>query len=276
MKEAEAFFSYSNERERVRILKESGAPRPWTDDPVLNEFRFCNIFREDDRTTRAFRETVREPLREDPRVLIATIAWRWFNRIETCERISCRTWAEGDTATMREALDGLYPIVTGAYMIKSPTGMNKLEGLLLNIDTAKEHVPAILEACTSLESAHAALLKVPFLGPFLAYELVTDLRHTALLDTAPDINTWASAGPGAIRGLGWLVASDPGTFRYGGRKNQAEANTMMQQLLEQSRSLWAYPDRPWEMREVEHTLCEYDKLRRAQGGQTLKRRFECE
>jgi hypothetical protein len=43
---------WMDERERVRLLKESGTPRPWTADPVIAEWRFCNVNRCDDRETR--------------------------------------------------------------------------------------------------------------------------------------------------------------------------------------------------------------------------------
>jgi hypothetical protein len=50
------------------------------------------------------------------------------------------------------------------------------------------------------------------LGPFLAYEIVTDLRFTALLENAPDIMTWANPGPGAKRGITRLL--DEHTERF--------------------------------------------------------------
>lgn len=265
------FFDYANEREHIRIAKETGAPQfMWTQDPVLQQFRFCNIFREDDRTTVAFRETVRKPLRDDPRVLLATIGWRWFNRIETCERVPLEAWAEGDTAAMRKAFEGVIPLVTNAYMIKSPTGKNKLDGLLQNIESAKEYISDI--TFTSLESAHAQLREVPMLGPFLAYEIITDLRHTHLLENAPDIMTWASAGPGCQRGIEWVLGRKIPS--YASKAGQREALAVMRDLLDASRELWNYPHAPWEMREVEHTLCEFDKYRRGQEGARLKRRYQ--
>jgi hypothetical protein len=48
----------------------------------------------------------------------------------------------------------------------------------------------------------------------------------------------------------------------------------MQELLAQANEEWPEAWRPWEMREVEHWLCEYDKWRRGMGGQRLKRRMQ--
>ena len=54
---------------------------------------------------------------------------------------------------------------------------------------------------------------LPYAGfsGFMAYEVVTDLRHTKYLKNADDINTWANAGPGAVRGLN-RISCVAGTF----------------------------------------------------------------
>ena len=51
--ELDRFIYWQKERERIRVQKEVlKQPPPWTDDPILQEFKFCQVFREDDRTTR--------------------------------------------------------------------------------------------------------------------------------------------------------------------------------------------------------------------------------
>lgn len=275
MQEANQFFAFVNEREHIRIAKESGAPQfMWTQDPVLQKYRFCNVFREDDRTTRYFARTVRDPLRNKTEALIATIGWRWFNRIETCARVTTREWATADTGAMRAALRDVSPVVTGAYVIKTPTGMCKLEGILDSIDRVVVELAKPKFLPCSLEAWHAELTHLPYIGRFMAYEVVTDLRHTAMLENATDTMTWASAGPGCCRGAGWVRDGFPDSIRYPGVRGQESAMNVMRALLEMSLTEWDYPDRPWEMREVEHCLCEYDKYRRAQGGQRLKRKYQ--
>ena len=76
-------FIWQEERESIRRKKENGLPAPWTDDPILQEFKFHQINREEDRTTRWLKKHIREPLRDDPRVFMAVIIFRWFNLIET-------------------------------------------------------------------------------------------------------------------------------------------------------------------------------------------------
>lgn len=280
MKEASQFFDFVNLREHIRIAKETGAPQfMWTQDPVLQEFRFCNVFREDDRTTRYFKKTVRDPLRNDPAVLLATIAWRWFNRIETCAKLTLREWKELDLDNVRAALRGCSPLVTGAFLVKTPAKMSKLEGILECLEEARDYTETYrigewMRHDGSLERAHGQLMNIPYLGRFMAYEVVTDLRHTYLLEDAIDTDTWASAGPGCCRGAGRVAVGDPTAFPYGTKRSVQETLALMQDLLDASRMEWGYGERPWEMREVEHCLCEYDKMRRIQEGGTGKRRYK--
>jgi hypothetical protein len=96
-----------------------------------------------------------------------------------------------------------------------------------------------------------------------------------VLEDAPDVMTWASAGPGCARGLGRAVADDKERFGYGSDRDQAEMLAVMTEILAMSRDQGYWPQswRPWEMREVEHWACEFDKYERARGGERLKRRF---
>jgi hypothetical protein len=116
---------------------------------------------------------------------------------------------------------------------------------------------------------------VKYIGSFMAYELVTDLRHTALLRDAPDINTWAATGPGAARGLDWVFGGPTVPRGYGKPKWEAADLAEMMVLLEMSRDPRNWPAEwpRWELREVEHTLCEYDKWKRGCNGEKLKRTY---
>ena len=84
------------------------------------------------------------------------------------------------------------------------------------------------------------------------------------LDKAPDINTWAVAGPGAIRGLHRLHGRN-----YKTALRQEQACEEMCELLELSKmSLPDFIPR-LELREIEHSLCETDKWLRVAAGQGL-------
>lgn len=284
------FFAYARERERTRITKthvdglcaeETLGGRPaYTTDPILQRYRFCNVFREDDRTTRWIRQNVTAD-RYQNSLLGALYLARWFNRIETLERLVSNwnllrgfgtpTWADD----VRERLRGISPIVTGAYIVKTPPGLCKLDGILdcsagflLMARANNEHmIISNRSGKYTLQRTHTWLQCCPYMGPFMAYEVVTDLRHTPLLDNAPDIMTWASAGPGAARGLQRVFGG--AVLGYNSQAGQQKMNVLMGCLLAYSRQaeLWPWTERPWEMREVEHTLCEFDKYERVRLGE---------
>ncbi len=88
------FFATARERYRILLRRRARQPWPWTSDRIFRENRFCNVFREDDRTTQWFREHLRDPLSEQPdRVLAATVGF-------TCCSLAsgrCARWT-GDCA----------------------------------------------------------------------------------------------------------------------------------------------------------------------------------
>jgi len=298
------FFSYARERHTIYLRRAAGSPPPWTEDPVLQTYRFCNIFRELDSTTQWFRTNVRDPLRERPEVLLATVVFRLFNRITTGEAIFVQpnlltgrtAWEDflvtRDTSGLKLSIlayCGSGPYTTGSYMTKTPEGMKKLDGMLKVVEWFNQGSQrpgtilwsswrVVAESMITdkhpwdLETAWRWLATFPFIGAFTAYEIVTDLRHTALLARASDINTWANPGPGAKRGLN-IYHGRPIKINVW-REVYIEEMVL---LLEASRDPQYWPPEwgAWELREVEHTLCEFFKYERARTtGQGTRQRFK--
>lgn len=283
MKNLESYFSSAIERERIRRSRDAGEPPPWTDDRAFRRWRFCNVRREDDRTTVWFREHVRDlmPARtpaERVRAVEAAMIFRWFNRIDIGEQIADLLISGWNRPEARRRLgEWVGPMTNAAYMVNTPPGFKKLDGILECVDGARGYLPAMVARWgRSLREAHTDLLMIPRVGSFVAYEIVTDLRWTPVLDKAEDIRTWAAAGPGCAWGLGYLVDDDPKHFKYGSRKDQAEMLDIMRALVTLSRypRWWPYEDAPWEMREAEMWACEYAKWRKAMAGRRLKRTFK--
>ena len=49
----QSFFNFCKERENIRLKRERGLPRPWSKDPIFQNGRFLNVFREDDRVSKS-------------------------------------------------------------------------------------------------------------------------------------------------------------------------------------------------------------------------------
>jgi len=187
------------------------------------------VHREDDKTTIWFRDHIRRHL-VGLAVVRATVAFRWFNRIETGQLIQDLLVDKWDTAEACRRLRDIHPVVTGAYIIRGWEGFNKLEGILQAIDRAFPQLPAMVAKWgNSLEQAWKDLTRIDYLGGFMSYEIVSDLRWTPVLSEAKDIMTWSNAGPGCARGLGWVVDGKPGRFNCG-PKSQREMLPLMRML----------------------------------------------
>jgi hypothetical protein len=92
--------------ERIRIWKEktSGAAPPYTEDPVLSTYRFCNIFREFDRQTIEF-HTLLNPLRNDfPLWLLNMFYCRMVARTETIRYTGLLTFDAKENEALYERL----------------------------------------------------------------------------------------------------------------------------------------------------------------------------
>lgn len=274
------FFETARERYRIKLAREEGKPKPWTQDRVFQAWRFCNVHREDDKTTYWFRKNIRGPLSaqgDKVKIAQATTIFRWFNRIETGIEIKDLLLGTWDSNEARRRLLNFSPVVTGAYIIKGPDGYTKLDGVLYCVDLALPVLERVVPRWgDTLKGAWEDLNEIYYLGRFMSYEIVSDLRWTPVLENAVDINTWANSGPGCARGLGWVVSENPSIFNPGSARDQQLMLEHMTTLLALSKEELYWPGswKKWEMREVEHHACEFDKYCRAKAGLKLKRRYK--
>ena len=260
------------ERENIRLQKEvSQLPPPWTSDSILREYKFCQVFREDDRTTRWFKTHIREPMKNSPDVLMATVIFRWFNWIPTG-----RTLIKHDLLknwNRKKAIEEITKQpkwITGAYIIKTPNGMDKVTGVaecISHMWQDREYLAKEIVKTKSLEDTWTLLRDYPYMGPFMAYEVVTDLRHTYLLEDAKDVLTWGNAGPGAMRGLNRLTGRDLGYCRssHDWVGEMQELYKIVQAKLPPH--ILQRNDMRYEMWEIEGGLCEFDKYSRIVKGE---------
>lgn len=305
------FFAYARERHAIFLRRQQGKTAPWTEDPILQKYRFTNVFREMDATTIWYRRYVREPMADRPELLAATVLFRWFNRMVTGETLFCQKdlitgetlfdeWLVlATTQRMPAATKHLHaalikqgpPWTTGAYIINTAglgTGMSKLDGVLAQFEAWANrewftHAQQMQVFNHSMEDFCRWMQESQGMGPFMAYEVACDLRWTILLARARDICTWANPGPGARRGSARIMGMGLDVHNKPAAASIEQSMETMRSTLAVSRDpvYWPSTSVPavapadvideiwpgWEMREVEHTLCEWDKYERARLGQ---------
>lgn len=284
-KGVEGYFAFLRERYRILLARRAGQAPPWTADPILQAWRFCNVRREDDKVTVWFRENIRDPLKDRPEVIFATIAFRWFNTIEAGKVLKPwlvnGQWRRWSIQEELEILmnDGV-SIFTGAFMINSRPGVRKHIDVLDNLDwvIGNTHSPFFGHGLTEPKTKAGMMdfvLTVPRLGNFAAYQVVVDLQYTYLLKDAPDLNTFTVAGPGCAKGIGLCAYDDAEHFKYGSKVHQEVMLAFMRSCLAQSRKPEFWPSEwpAFYLSDIENGFCEYAKWRTGHQGLRLKRKF---
>lgn len=303
----ETFWYWVNERHTI-YLRRAGTPTElerrqvpfrdcndgfYTDDPILREYRFCNVFRELDRVTVWIRKNIREPYADHPNLWLMLAIARTINWPDTLDHIM-KMGAWPDKQTWRPArISGVLDewagtgkkIYTGAYMIRAESDKSKYwyhwtkqryiaeivigrlwEGRLDWMSYLdKSAQPDSLSPYTPTLHGAWSMFQDPWYigwGPFMAYQVVVDMRHTRYLCEASDINTFAALGPGSKRGLNRLKG-----LPVNAPLSQDEGLGLM-------RDLWASQEQyraPWvpeiELSDIQNCLCEFDKYMRAKLGE---------
>ena len=83
------YWYFASERQRVFERRVAGEPGPWTDDPILREFKFCNVFRAADRVSQYMIRDVcyhDEPCSPEDR-LFHIAAFRTFSKTATWQAV---------------------------------------------------------------------------------------------------------------------------------------------------------------------------------------------
>lgn len=274
--------AFMRARHAIYLTRKAGAPPPWTTDPILSAYRFCNVYRELDTVTIWVRENIREPYADHPHLWFLLALARQINHPETLAEIfaeanPAKRW---DPERVRRVMNARAArgakVYTGAYMLYG--GNNATLGserdkpnftTKIVLDQPwRARVSVAKAADASLERLHRTLAQFQGWGGFMAYEVVCDARYTRYGERWADINTFAHAGPGAKRGLNRLHGRD---VKAG--LNDGDALNEMIALLPEVRKVWPRTrDCPkLELREIEHSLCEFDKYERVRLGQGTPR-----
>lgn len=250
------FWYWISERHKIYMKRFLGYAKPWTDDPILQSYKFCNVFRTLDTGTRWLVDNFLIAHYKEHGLLLGNIVWyRMINRISTAELLGWqKDWDTNEIISELQSING--PVFTSAYLIRSEQGMSKIESIVKAIEVVwsdRDQLAREMKAKNSLEVAHKLLLKYRLIGDFLAYEMVTDLSYTEMLRDTIDENTWCNIGPGALRGLRRL---------YGELVSKEDGVRLAVELLEKSKSVLDKSVPSLGIRDIEHSLCEVDKMAR--------------
>ena len=262
------FWYFLKARHETYLNRKAGKDKPWTTDELIQKFKFTNVFRELDAGTVWMREQLTKPHEDAPweQMIGNCAAYRLFNLIATGEVLGWRpTWDAKEVAKiLNERKAAGNTIFTDAHVVRSEFGRSKVDSVCDMVAQVYEAAPQIAQVARETQSLQAVfdeLKKIHMVGGFIAYEIVTDLRHTPVLREAKDTMTWANLGPGAARGMARI------------KYNHNKGIESMQQLLTESKANLPEDFPALEMRDIEHSLCEFDKYCRAKFGEGKVRSY---
>jgi hypothetical protein len=262
------FLYWITERESIRLRRLEGRYKPWTTDPILRQYRFCNIRRMDDVVSRWLLDNWYGPYKDHPNTLFAASLARFFNLPSTLGLITGMVYREGPPdwsgvkrAVLKAKQSG--PVFNAAYMVRGNDGPNKVISVVDHnvrcIDpNISRVIPSSMEAtCVNIRCGHG-------FGMFMAGQVTADLRWAIAGDWA-DRHSWAPLGPGSRRGLHRLTGLWAG---------QEEFVDRLRGIIEVChRELPSTITGRLEAMDYQNCLCEFDKYERTRLGEGQPKRL---
>jgi len=267
----EEFFRFMHERHMIyvrRFVKK--LPPPWTDNPILRDYKFTNVYRELDRGTIWYKEHVVPKAKTLKGILWFTVMYRLLNRVETFEKVglvSYRRWPSSREKWF-VSLKNLHKrtsIFTNAHLtLPSKTlGQSKIERYISVLDELHVELGRIsseVRRAKSLEEVFNILKQIPCVGNFISYEVCCDLMLAGAISFTE--NDWVNPGPGCKTGLRLIFPLTKTTEGFQDRIKQLQRDQNSYFSALGLRFPFLYQGKKMTLRSIEHSLCEYSKFKK--------------
>jgi hypothetical protein len=264
------FFDFAYERYQIMLKRNSGQLKPWTADPILQAYRFCNVYREHDTVTDWIRVNWREPHALDPDLWFAMVVARFINWPETLRDVGYPVpWKPSRLLKiMDRRRDNGLKVYSGAYMIRSDREYKGISKSIYQVESTfnplwKQRKNLRPQPGETLDAYHVRLSQRYGMGSFMAAQVVADLKYVEPLRSAKDWDTFAASGPGSRRGLN-RVLGRPKNNPWTEDEWRAELGKLRGQLL----PLFSKAKMPkLHAQDTQNLCCEWDKYERVRLGE---------
>lgn len=209
------YWRFASERHRTFERRVAGQPSPWTNDPIIQAYKFCNVYRAADRVSQYMIRDVcyhDESCRPEDR-LFQIVAFRTFSKVETWRSVRAflgryPTLDDLGDGRFTDALDhakqrngGLY---TGAFILCATDAYGQALKHLNHVELFRHMflqgaLGERLLLAKSLREVYDLLHGYPLMGDFMSYQIAIDLNYSDLINLSE--NEFTQAGPGALRGI---------------------------------------------------------------------------
>ncbi len=273
------FWDFVVERHRIwhrRFVEKQ--PSPWTDDPILRQFHFCNIFRDLDKGTIWYTEHVVQGSMSLASAVWATIIYRLVNSVWIFEQLGPaafdrKSWRE----MIREIRTRDILLNSEAYLTfpwphkfkGDGSRTDRFEYILQHLELEFDGLVHDLHDAKTLQEVGERLKTIYGIGPFLSLQIYRDLILAGFLSF--DTNDWVEIGVGALNSLRFLFGAEA-------RTDKRRRELIYELVADQEQQL---ANRGWPEFEscsltacdIENCLCEYGKYGKLVAGLGRKRYY---
>lgn len=210
----ETYWKFAVKRQEIFYNRINDQEFPWTNDKILQKYKFTNVYRASDRVSQYLIKNVIyngiKYTEED--MCFRILFFKLFNKIETWEYMEsklgdilyCTYEFEKYNKFLNECIEFNGTIYSAAYIMpsgKSSFGYEKKHqnNLKLLETMMKTEITNKVLKCKSLKALYEILMSYPTLGKFLAFQLAIDINYSELCDF--DESSFVVAGPGAQNGI---------------------------------------------------------------------------
>lgn len=270
----DTYWKFAVERQNIFFKRQKGESGPWTEDPVLQKYKFTNAYRASDRVSQfLIRDVIYNPelSNEGQEVFFRIILFKLFNKIETWnllrQNLGTITYKDFDAKIydriFTDAMSRGNAIYSGAYIM--PSGgkhfgldMKHRTHLKLIDMMMKDELFKKLADSKKMQHGFEMLRAYPTIGDFLAYQFIVDLNYSEL--TSFRESEFVVPGPGALDGIRKC-------FTDRGGLSEGELIKFVADIQEQEFErlglkfcdLWG---RPLQLIDCQNLFCEVDKYAR--------------
>lgn len=267
------FWRFAAERQEIFFRRFETAAYPWTNDSILQRYKFTNAYRASDRVSQyLIRNVIYSEVSYSPEnTFFRIMLFKLFNKIETwCyleKALGAITYKEYSFEDYDRILSNLLSakekIYSGAYIMpsgKSAFGFEKKHKNHLRLleFMMEDQIVAKIAVVNDLKGLYDLLLQYPTFGKFLAFQLSIDINYSELCDF--DEMSYVVAGPGARSGIEKCFLStgeysDEDIIQMMADKQHEE----FERLGLDFKDLWG---RPLQLIDCQNLFCETDKYSR--------------
>ena len=208
------YWYFACERQNIFWKKLHGEAAPWTTDKILQEYKFCNSYRVNDRVSQYLLKNViyNGKKYSAENTIFRIILFKLFNLESTwqllvnhfgdvlLENFDTKKYSK----VLGDAIGHGVKIYNDAYI----SCANKVFGYdrkhdnhlaLVHKMFVEDKMQNKILKCTNMKDAFDIIKEYPLIGNFMAYQLVTDIKYS-------DVVNWKEteftvAGPGSQRGI---------------------------------------------------------------------------